>query len=269
MKVDLVKAKKTAEKAALKAGEFLIKKQAQVKVKAFKDRQDIVTNTDLDAEKIILKHLAKNFPSHNINSEERGVVDNNSQYTWVIDPLDGTKEYIRGLSAFTVNITLETEKETLLGVVYVPLIKNLFVAVKNQGAFVNGKKIQVSQEAKLENSFIYTHLPNYKMTKKRATSIWLKMSTISRHCYRLRGFQSDILSLCWLARGVSEGYILFSQSEKWWDIAAGLLSVQKAGGQITDMFGQPIKNCDRSKGMVVSNGKIHKQLLKALDQEDR
>ncbi|MBU0619353.1 inositol monophosphatase [Patescibacteria group bacterium] len=263
--MNLKKAKKVAEDAVFKAGSFILANQDKVKVKAYKDRQDIVTNIDLQAEKIIIDILVKSFPDHNIISEEKGEIKHNSQYTWYIDPLDGTKEYLRRLPVFNVNISLETVKETLLGVVYAPRFNELFTAVKNTGAFENKQPINVSTQKQLKNAFIYTHLPSYKRPKTGTKKVWDQLVKIANASYRLRSFQADMISLCWVAKGAVDAYIFLLEQEKWWDVAAGLLMVQEAGGKVTDLQGQPIKNCDLSQGILASNGKIHKALLEILN----
>jgi len=268
--IDLNRARKFSEEVAKEAGHFLLENQKKVQIKAYKaykDRQDIVTNVDLASEKIIISAIEKKYPKHNIHSEEKGVLDKKSQYTWVIDPLDGTKEYLRGLPIYSINLSLEDKKEILLGTVYVPKAKSMFSALRNRGAFENGKRIKVSSQNKLKDSFIYTHLP----VKERKLSdslevIWSKLEKIFNFCYRLRSFQIDILSLCWLAKGGLDGYVLFFKDEKWWDIAAGLLILEEAGGKITDIFGKTISNNDLSNGIVASNAQIHDQLIKILNQ---
>ncbi len=262
--IDLNQALKFSQKLALQVGKTLLKRQEDVQIKAYKDRQDIVTNIDLEAEKLIINAIEKQYPNHNIVSEEKGKLNKKSDYIWYIDPLDGTKEYFRGLPIFNINITLEQKQETLLGLVYMPKTNQLFTAIKGQGAFENAKKIKVSKEKELKNSFIYTQLPNYKMSLVRTKKIWSTMDRLSRLCYRLRSFQADILSLCWLAQGGLEGFFVF-EMEKWWDVGAGILIIQEAGGKVTNIKGELIKNRDTSEGIVASNGKIHDQLIEILN----
>lgn len=264
--VNLKNARELAEKIARRVGKFLLKKQNEVEILQFKDRQDILTNVDLQAEKKIIEAIEEKYPSHNIFSEEIGLVEKDSQYTWFIDPLDGTKEYSRGLPVFNVNISLEARKETLLGVVYIPKIDELYSCAKGMGAFENKKRIKVSQQDKLKNSFIYTHLPSYKVLKEKFEEMWEKLGTILNSCYRLRSFQPDIISLCWLAKGGLDGYVFLMEDEKWFDVGAGILMVQEADGKVTDTKGKPIKNRDLTKGFVASNGKVHNQLLKILNK---
>lgn len=262
--MNLKTAKQVAEAAALQAGKFILQNQNKVKVKAYKDRQDIVTNIDLAVEQLIIDRLSKSFPDHNIYSEEKGIINHGSEYTWVIDPLDGTKEYSRGLPIFNVNISLENSQEILLGVVYLPKIDELFVSLKGQGAKENGQPIQVSQETQLENCFIYTHLPTYKRQGIKKEVVWQQLEKITASAYRLRTFQADVISLCWLAKGAVDGVVFLLEDEHWWDMAAGLLMVEEAGGRVTDLDGRPIKHRNLNRGIIASNAKIHDQLISLL-----
>lgn len=266
--LDLNKALEFTKQLSKDVGKILLNGQKTVQIKKYKDRQDIVTDIDLKSEEYIIKNIEKKYPDHNISSEEKGLIDNNSKYTWFIDPLDCTKEYIRTIPNFNINITLETKDKTLLSVINTPKTNNLYYAIKNKGAYENDNKIKVSLENKLRNSFVYTHLPNYKMKEEKAKRAWDRLEQISRSCYRLRSFQADIISLCWLAKGSVEGYLLFSQEEKWWDISGGILIVHEAGGKVTDLKGKPIKNRDTSKGIVASNNKIHNQLLNIINKKN-
>lgn len=267
MKLDLLKTKDFVEKLVKEAGKFLLENQNKVQIKKYKDRQDICTNIDLAVEKMVIEALEKKYPTHNILSEEKGLIDKKGEFTWVIDPLDGTKEYIRGFPIFNVNISLEANRKTLLGTVFLPKTNDIFSAVGRLGAFKNGCKTAVSQEAKLENSFIYTHLPDYKMPEKFFKKTWIKLGAILRLCYRLRSFQADILSLCWLANGGLEGFILLPPtSARWWDLATGILMVEEAGGKVTDQKGKPLRLKDgKVESIVASNGRIHGQILKILN----
>ncbi len=263
---DLQKARTFAEKLSKKVGKFLVKNQDKIKITKYKDRQDIQTNIDLQAEKIFIKAIEKEYPSHNIFSEETDPINKGSPYTWFIDPLDGTKEYARGLPIYSCCLSLETEKETLLGVVFIPKTNELYSCAKNLGAYENGKPIRVSKQNKLVNAFIYTRIPPCK-EKGKFGKIWNRLGHITRASYRLRGFQADIISLCWLAKGGVDGHVLLVDDELWLDVSAGILMVQEAGGKVTDTFGNPIKNRDLTKGMFASNGKIHEQLIKILKED--
>lgn len=268
-KKTILKYQKFAEKLAFKAGQILQDYRERIVIKkSKKDKLDVVTNADLEAERFLIEKIHAKFPNHNIYSEECGKKLRNSHFTWIIDPLDGTREYVRGIPNYTVNLTLEYSGKIIVGTVYRPSTDQIFSGAKGKRAHLNGKSIHVSQEVSLKDSFLYTHLPDYRMSKEKYIHVWQILSNIAYNCYRLRGLCEDILSLCFLAMGACEGYILITEkkrwSPKWWDVASGLLIVEEAGGKVTDIYGQKIKNHDLSKGIVASNAKIHDELLKIL-----
>jgi myo-inositol-1(or 4)-monophosphatase len=121
-----------AIEAATEVGEILLKDFNKTKILKYKDRQDIVTNVDIKAETLIIKKIKENFPDHNIFSEEKGRENLNSKYTWVIDPLDGTKHYLRKTPIFCTSIALQKDGEVILGVVYAPMLKSFFMLKKEK-----------------------------------------------------------------------------------------------------------------------------------------
>jgi myo-inositol-1(or 4)-monophosphatase len=263
--INLKKAKVIAEKIARQVGEFLLEKQNEVEILEFKDRQDILTNIDLQAERMILSVLEKAFPQHNILSEEKGVINRKSSFTWIIDPLDCTKEYIRGIPLYNTSIALEKDNEPILGIVYRPCGDDLFSGAKGLGVFQNKRPILLSSQVKLTNSFVYAYLPNYKTDPKMFSWAWKKLSLIGRHCYRIRGIVDENSAMCWVANGACEAFINFGNpTTKRWDVAAGMAILKEAGGRFTNLKGRRIENRDLNQGLVVSNGKIHEQLIKIL-----
>jgi len=264
--IDLKKSLNLAQKLALEAGKFLLATQSKIKIKKFKNEfdLDVATNADLGAEKIIINGIRKYYPDHAICSEERGQIESRSDYLWYIDPLDGTKEFIKNIPIYTVNISLEYKSKLLVGVSYNPNTNYLFASAKNFGTLLNGKTVRVSQEGNLNKAFIYGHLPNYKMSFKRTREIWKILAEITQKCNRLRTSSADINSLALVAMGACEASILLNEPDwgpKWWDEAAGILMVREAGGIVTDQEGNSIINRDLSKSLIASNGKIHKQLI--------
>src|SRR6056297_3496811 len=141
--------KKTALKAAKKAGQYILKNFHQVKKKDIKTKDNfagLATKIDKTAEKIIKKIIIEKYPDHNILGEESGQSHKNSDYTWVIDPLDGTHNYLMGNPLFCTAIALTYKNEVILGVIYAPYLKELYWAEKGKGAYLNDKKIKVSQK---------------------------------------------------------------------------------------------------------------------------
>ncbi|MCX6764518.1 MAG: inositol monophosphatase family protein [Candidatus Nealsonbacteria bacterium] len=254
--------KKIAIEAAKEAGKMLMKNFNKATVIKYKDRQDVLTDADLRAEKIIINKIKSNFPDHNIISEEKGEENLKSEYTWIIDPLDGTKHYIRKIPIFCVSIALQKKEEIIVGVVFFPAMNNLFYAEKGKGAFLNDKKIHVSRIKNLANSFIYTELPNYKLSKKAFSRNHKKLEKLFKKTYRVRAWGSGPLGLCYVASGGFESYIALNDGAKLWDIAAGAIIVKEAGGKVTNINGN--KFIKKTIHLIASNDKVHDKLLKLL-----
>ena len=251
--------KKTAIKAAKEAGDFLNKNFTKIGRKNIfiKNAHEVVSKVDLGAEKIILKIIRSKFPQHNIFSEEIGKINHNSDYLWAIDPLDGSTNYLLHNPFYSVSITLIKNGEPLLGVIYAPFLKRMFVAEKGKGAFLNGKRIKVSTKTKLNKSFLTFCHGHQPKQLKRAIKIF---QTFKLKGLEMRQFGSAALECAWVASGITDNIMI--PGTNLYDIAAGILLVREAGGKVTDFRG---KNWDiKSKDMLCSNGKIHNKLLKYL-----
>ena len=267
MIVDLIKAKKFTEELAKKAGKFLLKNQEKVKIKRYKDRQDIVTNIDLQAEKIIISAIEKKYPKHNINSEERDFINKNSQYTWYVDPLDGTKEYFRQIPEYNTSFSLFYKNKPILSIVYIPYSKQLFSAAKSVGAFLNNEKIQVNNKNKLKNSIVYIQPSCFaKIKDKLFNENFKKINGLTKRVYRLRYSPNDNNYLCFLALGSIEAYLNFVYpSKSIQDLIPGLFIAQMAGAKITDLKGRKLEFSKPKQLYIASNTKIHDQLIKIIN----
>jgi len=253
--------KSTAIKAAKEAGKILLKEFNSLKTVDihFKDKHEIVTTEDYRAEKIIVKILNSKFSTHSILSEEGGGKKRKSDYLWVVDPLDGTTNYSIGNPLFAVSVSLFYKKEVILGVVFAPFTKELFVAEKDQGAFLNDKRMRISAKRKLEKSLL-TFCHGHKMRDiVRVTRIYQKFK-LAGHDLRQLGAAS--LELGFVADGRTEAIMIPGAHQ--WDVAAGTLLVREAGGKVTDFQGKEWNLY--SKDMIASNGKIHEALIKALKE---
>jgi len=254
-----------AVKTALKAGSYLLEHQSKARVVENKDVRDIATTADLGSEKIIVREIKKKFPNHNIKSEELGFIDNGSIYTWVIDPLDGTKEYAADIPIFGVLITCETKLEILAGCAYFPKTDEVYSAAKGIGSFKKTRKLRVSSKSTLEKSIVACKSPTNRLSLRQADHWWKAMIKVQRSVYRIRPSHFDANYLCWLAMGGIDGYFLLDEGgPEWHDIAAGLLVAKEAGAKITDLNGKEIVPDNRKAGIVVSNGRIHDQLISLL-----
>ncbi len=250
----------TAIKAAKEAGKILYESAQTAVVVEKKDRQDICTDADLKSEKKIIEILEKQFPEHNIVSEEKGRIEKESEFTWIIDPLDGTKNYIRGMTIFTVSIALAKGSEIILGAVFEPATGRMYYAEKGKGAFVDGQKMKVSKISELEDALVYFDKGNLSNLDKNE---WEKVNSLQKSVYRIRDFGLGSLALCYLALGGYDAYI-GGNTTKIMDIAAGIIIAQEAGAKISDQKGGKI-NLFESRKIIASNGLLDKQLLKIFE----
>lgn len=246
--------KNFAVQLAKKAGKEIAKTFHHHKVVKVKSKTQIVTASDLIADKLITQAIRKKYPDHNIISEESKHKKTPSGYTWVIDPIDGTTNFSIGSHMFAVSIALFKDTEPVLGVVYAPLMDELYVGEKGKGATLNGKKIKVSKTKSLGESMItYCHGAGMRNIKRclRVNDI-LKIKSLDS-----RQFGSASVECGFVASGRVESFV--SPGAHSWDVGAGAVIVAEAGGMATDMQGKPWNL--KSKDFVVSNGVIHKKLI--------
>ncbi len=248
-----------AIEAALKAGKILKDHLGQIEEINHKGEIDLVTNVDRLSERSIVETIKAHYPHHQILAEEGGNnSETTSEYKWLIDPLDGTTNYIHGLPYFCVSIALEKEGELILGVVYDPVREELFTAEKGQGAFLNQKRITVSKVEKLEKSLLVTGFP---------PSIWQDQGKSFEHfknftvrCQGVRRLGSAAIDLCYVAAGRLDAF--WERGLKPWDMGAGAVLVREAGGCVTDFQG---RNFDVYQAEILaSNGRIHKAMQEVL-----
>ncbi len=256
--INLKKGIEVAKKAILKSGKLLLADFNKTTIVKWNKGFDFTTKTDLKSQEIIVNEIRKNFPNHGIVAEENYCRNPKAIYQWYIDPLDGTKEFFRGIPNFNIAISLQKKDHLILGMVYRPTTKELFYAWENGGAWKNEVKIKVSQQSKLMESYLYTHLPEKDFN-------WQALEKINNKVYKIRGFQEENASLAWLAMGACEAVIHLNKPCrcKWWDVAAGFIIVREAGGYVSDLNGQEIKPTLKN-GFIASNKTIHHQIIKIL-----
>ncbi len=250
-----------AKQAALEAG-LLVYKHFRKKNKVQNkdnDPSNLVTEADLSAQKLIISMIDKYFPMHNIIAEEGNSKNTGSEYTWTIDPLDGTISFVHGLPFFSVAVGLLKKNEPVVGAIYNVVNKDLYYAQIGLGAYLNGKKIHVSKIKTLEDAAV---ILGFGSIKKRLE----RFEKYAKHVINKVGFPFSIGSgstgHVYLSRGLVEatfdiGWI--------WDFVAGAVIIREAGGKITDFKGhQPDWSKDRLD-ILASNGLIHDQMLKAMN----
>jgi len=255
----MIKTKQIAQKILFEAGEYLLKNFYSLKKKGFSKKapHDLVTEVDLNSEKIFIQQLKKYFPKFNIISEERGEVNKNSAYTWIIDPLDGTSNFVMGNPLFAAVLSLWHKKDNVLTFIWAPYLKELYWAEKNNGAFVNKKRMCVSNKKELKKSFLTFCHGNEINNINKTKTYYSKLKTAGLD---FRQLGSSGLEMAFVAAGKTDGHII--PGGKIWDAGAGALLVREAGGKVTDF-----KNNEWKWGIndyLASNGKIHQQFLKAI-----
>ena len=219
-----------------------------------KGYNDLVTYVDKGSEKRLIEGLTKILPGSGIIGEESGQIGK-EEYTWIIDPLDGTTNFIHKLPCFAISIALVKNKEPLIGVVNELNLKECFSAVKGEGALVNGNKIKVSEHKKMESSFIATGFPyNEFGYHENYMNLFAELMTCTQG---LRRIGSASVDLAYVACGRFEAF--YDIGLKSWDVAAGALIVKEAGGQLTDFAGGG--DYIFGKSIVASNGHIHKEFM--------
>jgi myo-inositol-1(or 4)-monophosphatase len=248
--------KQIAIMAAKKAGLILKRKLGKKRRVGYKGIVNLVTEMDILAEKIIVSALQKHFPDHSILAEEQTSKKRFSPYQWIIDPLDGTTNYAHCFPIFCVSIALAKDGEPILGVVYDPTRDELFVTEKNKGARLNGRKLHVSSESNLSRSLLATGFP-YDIRESPINN-FDHFYNFAIRAQAVRRAGSAALDLCYVAAGRFDGFWEMKLAP--WDLAAGKLMVQEAGGMATDFFGKPLGLS--GKHVLASNGKIHKAMLR-------
>ena len=248
----------------LDAAKSVAKEMGKIQLKNFrknlkvirKSQKDFVSNVDLECQNLSYELLRKDF-QYEILSEEKKTQDEiGTELFWIIDPVDGTHNYISGLPNFGVSIALATKKEFLLGVIYLPYFDEMYYAVKNQGAFMNDEKIQVSKNNDLEKSMIT--FDNQFYLNKKSFDVYKK---IVDSCFTTRILGSAVYDFCLIASGKVDARIW--NNTKVFDFAAGLTIVNEAGGKVTDFSGNQI-NLD-THDILGSNSFVHQELLTVIN----
>ncbi len=220
----------------------------------YKGEVDLVTEMDERAEEIIRETLLGAYPSYGMLAEEGGALRGEEDARWIVDPLDGTTNYAHGLPVFAVSIALEKAGEVVLGVVHDPMREETFVAERGNGTALNGEPISVSHTDELIRALVVTGFPYDREEVPAALDLFGRFSMLAQGMRRLG---SAALDLCYVAAGRLDAY--YERGIHAWDVAAGSLVLQEAGGMITDYRGNPFE-IERGE-LVVSNGALHPALV--------
>ncbi|MFQ6013885.1 MAG: inositol monophosphatase family protein [Anaerolineae bacterium] len=251
----------TAVEAAREAGRILMDRLYQPLDIRSKGLRDLVTEADLAAEEAILRIIQAGYADHVVLSEESEIETGESDYLWIVDPLDGTTNYSRRFPFFSTSIALTHRAEVLVGVVYDPLRDWMFHARKGQGVYLDDRPLRVSQRDELGQSLIGLDWAREQEDRRQTARL---VSVLAPKVVTLRATGSAAMALCMVGAGWLDGY--FNLAVAPWDTAAASLIIQEAGGTITDIRGNPfhlgIGHC------LASNGLIHQQLLQSVPETD-
>lgn len=252
-----------AVRAARAAGDIIVRNMDRLdRIKVVtKQNNDFVSNVDHMAEQAIISTIKHAYPDHGILAEESGSQAEASEYQWIIDPLDGTTNYLHGFPQFAVSIALKHKNRLEVGVIYDPLSQELFTASRGNGATLNDKKIRVTTHKGLNNALLGTGFPYYDQSY---LDTYLEtMKALMQKTSGIRRPGSAALDLAWLAAGRIDGFWEFNL--KAWDIAAGALIVREAGGIVSDF-----ENKDgylRSGDIIAAAPKVFPEMLQIIQEK--
>jgi myo-inositol-1(or 4)-monophosphatase len=240
--------------AAQEAGNFLWDNFGKINQIESKGDRNLATNLDREAEKIIVDKIKTHFPKHGIIAEEGGKQGYSEEYLWIIDPLDGTHNYIRKINIFGVSIGVLYKEKFVGGIIYMPVEKELYVAEKANGSYKNNKRISVSSKSDLKECSI-----SYDSSIRYSPLVMLKgLENLAEEVFNIRMFGSSARVLSYIAEGKLDAAVEFN--DRPWDFAGGVCIIEEAGGKLTDLKGNTLSY--KTIGYIASNGIIHKKIKK-------
>ncbi len=258
-----------AERIVEQAAKILVANEQSFTIATQKDIVDVATSADVEVEKYIKSEVRKLYTSHGFYGEEFGKENADAKYIWIIDPLDGTKDYVRGMGQYNSLIAVEEDKKLVAGVIRRIGHNQLFSSSLGNGAFRDKiNRLTVSKTDKLDVAFIGSNI----MTKAKQTpevmDTYLRLfKQFMLSAYRLRTLWDDSRLISWVAQGSIDATLCLPNSLKWFDVAPAILLAEEAGAKVTNWKGEPIINHDLSEGILVSNGILHEQLLTIIQKE--
>ena len=252
-------------KACMKASRSLIRDFGEIEnlqVSA-KGPGDFVTSADKRTEKILVDELQKAHPDYGIITEETGIINkSNIKNRWIIDPIDGTMNFLNGIPQFAVSIAYEEDGEIICGVIFNPIMNEMFCAEKGNGAYLNNSRIRVSNKKKIKDALLVTGGP--KGASKIKDKIFSEYINLSKNVSNVRKFGSAALDMAYVACGRFDGY--WQRELNYWDIAAGIILVKEAGGFVE--FFEEDKNLPLKKNILASNSNIHDEIKDLIGKKD-
>ncbi len=226
-----------------------------------KGAADYVSAADLKSEQTLFEELSRARPGYGFLGEERGLIEGTDKtHTWIVDPLDGTTNFLHAIPHFAINIALQREGAVVAAVTYNPVTNELFWAEKGKGAFVNDRRLRVAARTKMEESVLATGIPF--MGHGQHATFLKELHQISQRVAGVRRYGAAALDLAWVAAGRFDGY--WERDLHAWDLAAGLLLVTEAGGKVTDAEGHD--DALAAGSICAGNLEIHPQIIERLRQ---
>jgi len=248
-------------KACRKASKTLIRDFGEIEnlQVSLKGPGDFVSVSDKRVEKILIDELQKARPNYSILSEEIGEINNDKSFRWIIDPIDGTSNFLHGIPHFAISVGLEHDKEIICGIIYDPIKDEMFTAEKGNGSYLNNQRMRVSSRSELKDCILFTGGPKHgavdgELSMKEYTKFSSKIIT------PIRKLGSAALDMAYVAAGRCDGF--WQRNLNYWDIAAGIILDKEAGGFVTDFSGeyQYIEN----KTILATNSRINKEMIEVL-----
>lgn len=244
------------------AGEILKEGFYSIKDVQFKAKKDLVTKYDVGIENFLKEKFLAEFKDFNVIAEESDNSNIEFKNSIIVDPIDGTTNFVNQLPHTCISVGVYKNKKPYLGIVYNPILNELYTAVVGEGAFLNGKKIEVSKEEDLQKALLSTGFPYSSGTcEDDLNDVMKKMKNILPNCQDIRRLGSAALDLCYVSSGIYEGY--YEMNLKAWDVSAGIIILKEAGGKISNIDGDEYTLFE-DKYVVASNSLIHSSLLNNL-----
>ncbi len=252
-------------KACLKASRSLIRDFGEIEnlQVSTKGPGDFVTSADKRTEKILIDELQKAHPNYGIITEETGMINkSNTENRWIIDPIDGTMNFLNSIPQFAISIGYEENGEIKCGVIFNPIMNEMFCAEKGNGAYLNNSRIRVSNKKKIKDALLATGGP--KQASKIKDKIFSEYIDVSKNVSNVRRFGSASLDMAYVACGRFDGY--WQRELNYWDIAAGIIILKEAGGFV-DFFEED-KIAPLKKNIIATNSNIHEELRGLVNKKD-
>ena len=249
----------------MKASRYLIRDFGEIEnlQVSSKGPGDFVTSADKRTEKILIDELQKAHPDYGIVSEEKGIINKyNQKNRWIIDPIDGTLNFMKGIPQFSISIGYEEDGEIKCGIIFNPIMNEMFLAEKGNGAYLNNSRIRVSNKKKIEDALVVTGGP--KGVSKIKNKIFSEYINVSNNVSNVRKLGSAALDVAYVACGRFDGY--WQRELNYWDIAAGIIILKEAGGFV-DFFEEDAK-LPMKKNILATNSHIHEDLRGLINKKD-